>query len=212
MDSDKLTTEAVDTSHRAWKNGIPNFVTLLLKGISEDLTSFFVKTSTDTHTSFLKSASSEERIRRVLIVLGDPVWRMLRTAYDNSKEHSPWRHADLNPHPDFTSYYVAWQSQKRGVKSLWAVPWKRDNDGDEIATQGGSYRNGSRILLTRAAGPVLPDGNQLAQLHHVACGISVPPAGIKPAPLLWMCGVLPTGPPGKSYKDILMIAGVSESS
>ncbi|XP_059885554.1 uncharacterized protein [Delphinus delphis] len=174
MDSDKLTTEAVDTSHRAWKNGIPNFVTLLLKG--------------------------------------DPVWRMLRTAYDNSKEHSPWRHADLNPHPDFTSYYVAWQSQKRGVKSLWAVPWKRDNDGDEIATQGGSYRNGSRILLTRAAGPVLPDGNQLAQLHHVACGISVPPAGIKPAPLLWMCGVLPTGPPGKSYKDILMIAGVSESS
>lgn len=33
---------------------------------------------------------------------------MLRTAYDINKEHSPWRHADLNPHPDFTSYYVAW--------------------------------------------------------------------------------------------------------
>ena len=33
---------------------------------------------------------------------------MLRTAYYINKEHNPWRRADLDPHPDFTSYYAAW--------------------------------------------------------------------------------------------------------
>lgn len=34
--------------------------------------------------------------------------------------------------------------------------------------------------------------------HHVACGILIPPLGIKPVPLQWKCGILITGLPGKS--------------
>ena len=38
--------------------------------------------------------------------------------------------------------------------------------------------------------------------HPVAFGILVPQPGIKPMPLLWECGVLTTGPPGKSLTGI----------
>ena len=37
-------------------------------------------------------------------------------------------------------------------------------------------------------------------LHYAAYGILVPQQGSNPRPLHWKCGVLTTGPPGKSHK------------
>ena len=39
--------------------------------------------------------------------------------------------------------------------------------------------------------------------RHTACRILVPYPGIEPVPLQWRCGVLTTGPPGKSQEWVL---------
>ena len=38
-----------------------------------------------------------------------------------------------------------------------------------------------------------------------ACGIEFPDQGSNPSPLHWECGVLPSGPPGKSQKVTLAL-------